>query len=515
MTRFADIPSLVASFAGTADPALAFYAGRILTGRLSYAELFARVEAVAGHLWSAHGVRPGDRIAVLSPNRLEVPVLMLATMRLGAAVIPLNPSGSSDDWTYIAAHSGARGCFAAAEVIGELAIGDAFVRPIEELATCRGTAPPVDGVGTAMAMILYTSGTTGRPKGVVLAQQNLLANAWSMAENFGLARTTQLAVLPLYHAHALGFGLMTALSTRGHLVFTDRFDPFAWSEIIRAEDVAITSVVPTLLPPLLQVKVTTDRVPSLRAILVSSAPLGVDLARDFERRTRIPLVQGWGLSEYTNFACCMSRDDALLVDRDVLSVGGELAGTEVRVVDAGGNELPPRTPGELCVRGHSTMMSYLADPEATSKAIDPDGWLHTGDEGFYVVERGERRFFISGRIKELIIRSGEKYSPIALERILTTAIPELLGRLAIVGFGHTVHGEEVGAYIEAEVVDDALRARLTAALDAMGNEHRPKVVLFGTRPIPRTHTGKVQRRKLQPLFEAHAACRGATKIVSV
>jgi long-chain acyl-CoA synthetase len=342
-----------------------------------------------------------------------------------------------------------------------------------------------------------------------------------MARNFGLSAITQLAVLPLYHAHALGFGLMTALTTGGHLVFSDRFDPFAWSKIIRAHQVTFTSVVPTLLPALLQVKVTAERVPSLRAILVSSAPLGVDLARDFEHRTRIPLVQGWGLSEYTNFACCMSPDedpkerDELMFDFEVPCVGSPLLGTEVRVVDSTGSEVPPTVRGELCVRGHSTMTSYLHDPDATSKAIDSDGWLHTGDEGFCVLHRGKRRYFMSGRIKELIIRGGEKFSPIALERIITTAIPELVGRIAILGFGHAVHGEEVGAYIEAAVIDDVTRVRLTAALDAMSSEQRPKVVLFGARPIPRTHTGKVQRRKLQPLFEAHATCRGPTKLLSV
>ena len=159
-----------------------------------------------------------------------------------------------------------------------------------------------------MAVVLYTSGTTGNPKGVALRQRNLLCNAWSMAQNFGLDATTQLAVLPLYHAHAFGFGLMTALSTGGHLVFTERLEPFTWAEVIRAESVAVTSVVPTLLPMLLAAGVTREKVPTLRAILVSSAPLPRDLARDFEARTRIPLIQGWGLSEYTNFACCLSPD---------------------------------------------------------------------------------------------------------------------------------------------------------------------------------------------------------------
>jgi long-chain acyl-CoA synthetase len=521
--RFDDIPSLVASSAGDERPALTFYEGRTLAGSLTHAELHERVEAVAGYLSGLLGIRRGDRIALLSPNRLEVPVLLLAAMRLGAVVVPLNPTAPSDDWSYIAKHARVRACFASPELLPKVSIGpEAWVRSIDELVHCSGRPPePCPNLESAMAVIRYTSGTTGRPKGVVLTQRNLLANAWSMASNFRLAGTVQFAVLPLYHAHALGFGLMTALTTRGHLVFTDRFDPFAWSEIIRAHDVAITSVVPTLLPPLLQVHTTAERVPSLRHILVSSAPLSVELARDFEHRTRLRLVQGWGLSEYTNFACCMSPDenpatrDKLMFEFEVPCVGSALPGTEVRVVDATGSDAAPGLRGELCVRGHSTMLTYLDDSDATTRTIDRDGWLHTGDEGVSRIVDGKTRFFISGRIKEIIIRGGEKHSPIALERIVTAAVPELTGRIAILGFAHSVHGEEIGAYVEAEAASDDVRARLAAALDAMEGEQRPKIVLFGMQSIPRTHTGKVQRRKLQPLFEPHAACRGATQMLTI
>jgi long-chain acyl-CoA synthetase len=514
MARFEDIRSLVTSWGDRTHPALTFHEGRTRVGSLSYGELRARVEAVAGHLWESLGVRPGDRIAVLAPNCLEVPVLMLAIMHIGAAVVPLNPTATAEDWTYILAHSRARGCFAARALAETLAPGDAaFVRPIDEIHAYRGAAPPLGHGSQSAAVILYTSGTTGRPKGVVLAQQSLLANAWSMASNFVLGRTTQLAVLPLYHAHALGFGLMTALTSDGHLVFADRFDPFVWPELVRAHDVVFTSLVPTLLPPLLQIKLTAARVPSLRAILVSSAPLAADLAREVVSRTHVALVHGWGLSEYTNFACCTSPDDELIYEHEIPSVGSPLAGTDVRIVDATGREVGAGTRGELCVRGHSTMLSYLDDPDATNQAIDADGWLHTGDEGFCVLRAGKRRFFITGRLKEIIIRGGEKHSPIALERILTTAVPELAGRIAVLGFPHDVHGEEVGAYIEAEAVSDDVRTRLSAALGTMGAEQRPKVVLVGARPIPRTHTGKVQRRKLQPLFANHTACRGATQLV--
>ena len=424
MTRFHHLRALVAGWRGDRRPALTFYAGRTRVGTTSYAELCGRVEAVYGYLWESLGVRPGDRIAVLSPNRLEVPVVMLAIMAIGAVVVPLNPTAPPDDWAYILAHARARGCFATRDLAAKLALdAPAFVHGIDELG--RGAAPPLESDARSPAVILYTSGTTGRPKGVVLAQDGILANAWSLAENFALRATTQLAVLPLYHAHALGFGLMTALTTGGHLVFSDRFDPFAWPELVRAHDVAIASVVPTLLPTLLQAGLTAARVPSLRAILVSSAPLSIELAREVARRSAIRLVHGWGLSEYTNFACCTSPDEDPLYDVDVPSVGSPLVGTEVRVVDAGGRELPARARGELCVRGHSTMQSYLDDPEATRQAIDANGWLHTGDEGFWIPRGDKRTLFVTGRLKEIIIRGGEKHSPIALERILAAAVPEL------------------------------------------------------------------------------------------
>jgi len=284
--------------------------------------------------------------------------------------------------------------------------------------------------------------------------------------------------------------------------------------------------VPTLLPPLLQVKLTRDKVPALRCLMVSSAPLSTQLQSDFQAKTEIPLVQGWGLSEYTNFACCMpppDRSDLHPMMRDELtfqvevpSVGRPLRGTEVKVVELStGAELGAGARGELCIRGHSTMLGYLEDEAATANAIDQDGWLHSGDEGYFLEAAGERWFFISGRIKEIIIRGGDKHSPIALERVLLAAVPELAGHLCVLGFPHAMHGEEVGAYVEREADTPDARARLVAAIDAMTVEQRPKVVLIGSQPIPRTHTGKVQRRKLLPLFEGYAAVRGATKVVEV
>jgi long-chain acyl-CoA synthetase len=518
-----DIPGLLAALASHGERlALSFYRGRLLDGRLTYRELLARVETLAGALHGEFGVRQGDRVAILSPNRLEIPALALALLRLGAVVVPLNPGAAPDDWSYAVGHSGARGLCATRDLAARASTATEFVLHIEDIFSLAAPEPAASsGLAEELAVVLYTSGTTGNPKGVALRQRNIICNAWSMASNFHLDATTQLAVLPLYHAHAFGFGLMTALTTGGHLVFTDRLEPFTWAEVIRKESVTISSVVPTLLPMLLAAGVTRERVPSLRHLLVSSAPLPVDLARDFETRAQIPLIQGWGLSEYTNFACCVSPDipsaerERLTFSYDFPSIGPALDGSEVRVVDSKGADVVEGVRGELWVRGHSTMLGYFRDPESTARAIDSDGWLRTGDEGSFRVDGGRPIFFVTGRLKEIIIRDADKYSPLRLERKLVEVLPDLSARLVVLGFPHRDHGEEVGAYVQIESLDDGLKARLTAAIQALSMAERPKVVLYGMQPIPRTHTGKIQRRKMQGWFAAFVTHRGPLAIAKL
>src|SRR5262249_3709997 len=154
--------------------------------------------------------------------------------------------------------------------------------------------------------------------------------------------------------------------------------------------------------------------------------------------------------------------ERLMFGWEVPSVGPALEGTEVDVLDARGSPAAEGEKGELAIRGHSTMEGYFSDPEATARVLAADGWLRTGDEGFWQLDRGRRVFFVSGRIKELIIRDAEKYSPLQLERRIVAAIPEISGRLVVVGFPHPEHGEEIGAYLETDSLDDALKGRLAA-----------------------------------------------------
>jgi long-chain acyl-CoA synthetase len=533
LTRYGDVPALLAALRKLPVErlALTFYKGKTLAGRWTYGELLGAVDGFTRRLRDQLGVRTGDRVAVLAPNRLEVPALFLAAMQLGAAVVPLNPTTPPADWDYILAHSEARLVFGARELLDRLVRRPETVCAFEDepAAASDGAAPapagpPERSLERQLAIVLYTSGTTGNPKGVALAQSSLLANAWSMAVNFRFqpeAPETQLAVLPLYHAHALGFGLMTTLTTGGHLVFVERFDPFAWAAVVRAESVTLSSVVPTLLQPLLQIGVRADKIPTLRALLVSSAPLTSSLARAFEEKTGLRLIQGWGLSEYTNFACCLPLElpeeerRQLLYGGELTSIGGPLAGTEVKVVGPDGASLPAGERGELHVRGHSTMLSYFRDDAATAGTLGADGWLRTGDEGFFRASSAGPAFSITGRIKETIIRDGDKFSPLAIERRILADVPEIEGRMVALGFPHDLHGEEIGLYLEGEVLADDLRARLTKVVGEMPLDARPKVIAFGAAPIPRTHTGKIQRRKLHAAFAPFRDCRGALRIERV
>ena len=266
---------------------------------------------------------------------------------------------------------------------------------------------------------------------------------------------------------------------------------------------------------LLAANVTHDKVPTLRHMMVSSAPLPPDVARASRRARGSGFLSWTGAcpSTPTSRAACRRRRPKKPTSASCSALGGAVdwagvAGRRARVVDASGAPAPAGMRGELVVRGHSTMLGYLNDPEATSRTIDAEGWLRTGDEGFFEEDDGRSTFFVTGRLKEVIIRDAEKYSPLRIERALVAAMPELSGKIVVLGFAHGEHGEEVGAYVETDAFDDGFAQKLSAAVQGVPVPERPKVVLYGTTPIARTHTGKVQRRKMQGWFAPWAAHKG-------
>jgi acyl-CoA synthetase (AMP-forming)/AMP-acid ligase II len=503
------------------DKALTFYHSDEIQN-INYSQLKAATLGWCAFLQQRFHVGEETYVAICLRNDLCFVPIALAVIMLGAVLVPFNPESDEDFVRAALALTDIKVAVLEAELGSPLRdifaeyVGDSFVWAslnAPEVLTHIGLTVQVP---STPALMLFTSGTTGRPRGVVLSQAALLANAQSMIDNFGLERTTQLAVMPLFHAHAFGFGLMTALLSGGHLVITRGLSPSLWKRAIQEQSVTFTSVAPPLLQLLLAMLVKQSDVPSLRAILVSSAPLPHDLAEAFVRRSGIRLIHGWGLSEYTNFATCLKVDEGddyyrtWLLEHKWPTVGHTLAGTKIEVRNADGMGLGPGQIGELWVSGPSTMLGYHANEVATLKTIQ-NGWLRSGDLGYWLDSPQGRLYFVTGRLKEIIIRAGEKIAPISIELALRRLLPHIDQKhWAVVGYPHAIYGEEIGLYINRAIGMDP--NHLAKALLQMTPDMRPKSIFVGVEEIPVTPTGKVQRLKLQTHF---AGCENDSSLVRV
>lgn len=505
----ADVLDVARAVNDRVAPALSFYRGGERTVSLSYAEYLDRIDAWAAFL-QAEGVRRGDRVATLLRNRAEVPIVYLAAMSVGGIVVPLNPSYSKAEMRHVLSETEPVLVLTDQPTGGERVaeLGDRAVL-LEEVRLERGARPSGAGVEPDdPAIILYTSGTTAFPKGVVQMHRNVIANAWSMVKALGIDHPVQYSVMPFYHAHAVGFGMMTCLLSSGHLVVAERMDPLVWSRVVAAERVTVTSMVPSMLQLLVRARLEREAVPTLDWIFVSAAPLPSALAERFEEQSGLRIAHAWGLSEFSNFATVLppgvdaSVRTPLMFGHDTPCVGRPLNGVGVEVVRADGSEAEPGELGELRVRGPSRTKGYYRQPEATASVFRGD-WVYSGDQGYYEVVDGVKHFFITGRIKDIIIRSGENVSPVAIEALVEAELPELAGRIVVLGYPHEVYGEEVGMVVEVDEIGE-LEERIRAALRRIPVRIRPKVVLWGEDVIPRTHTGKTQRRMLVRHFEPHS-----------
>lgn len=514
------IPALLSELESESDiesrPAVSFYRGSKLRSRLSCREMLATIARVR----SACDALPTGPIAVLGRNGVETACIYLGVISAGAVLVPLNPDASDESCKEIIEISGARSLIVDPEASAH-ALETSFPVAMQTYAEVLSTA----AVRTErrslsecdLALILFSSGTTGEPKGIPLSHGNLLANARGLVRHFKLEREVQLAIMPLCHSHAFGFGLLTSLISRSHLILMQGLDPFAWANVIRREQVTVSSLVPSLLAMLLKLNVTAISIPTLRALLVSSAPLPIDLATRFIGSTGIRLVHGWGLSEYTNFATCIALDLAdddyreLMLRANFPSVGRALEGTEVQILTSEGESASAGVEGELLVRGPCRMRGYLLGREPA--ALTEDGWLRTGDLGFFRDYAFGRYYYVSGRKKELIIRGGEKISPIALERKWADILPREAGSLIAVGFDHSVFGEEIGAYLELAggplPSEDSIRSQF----DTLHVLERPKIIVAGTDAVPKTFTGKILRRQLKARFAAFTDYVGPLRVV--
>ncbi|GAA1649574.1 class I adenylate-forming enzyme family protein [Actinoplanes couchii] len=476
---------------------------------MTYAELGTAVLRAAAILRDRHQVQPGQRVATIGHNGIDLVVADLAVMALGAVVVPMDPRDTPEALGWSARRFGAAlllGDARSADLVA--AVADAERIPAASLLSLRTGGPVADAPMRRLAphdaaVILSSSGSTARPKGIVLTHANLVANAASLKAVHRIGPGDRhLCVLPMFHANAFGFSVTAVLGHGAHLVIMDGFQPIEFATVVLQYRVHVVSLVPELLRILASRPKLLRAGGSLRYVVSAAAPLPQTVARQFTARTGLEIHQGYGLSECTNFATAIGADISaetyaeVVLDANPPSIGTAIPGCSVEIRSDDGTFAADEQEGEIVVRGDNVMTGYWKDPEATGAALT-DGWLRTGDEGFARTVAGQRFFFVTGRRKDLIIRLGEKVSPSAVEREL--AERGVAGRLAVVGFGNTATGEEVGLYFEDS--EPAHRDLVEAAVRELPFERQPKVILYGDRPIPRTSTGKVRRRELRRAFD--------------
>jgi len=469
---------------------------------LSYAELADTVREVGAGL-SARGIRPGDVLALCTPNCLEFAVAWFAATSVGAIVTTVNPLCTEEEISRQLRQTGARWLVATVglveqklkAVVSGTAIEETFVIGEDVVGTIpfgslRATAdaPAAHVSASDVALLPTSSGTTGLPKSVELSHRNLVA---SLCQTSLVHQVTEddvvIAALPLFHIYGLQMTLNLPLATGAAVVILPRFELAAFLRAIQDYGVTRAEVV----PPMVLGLVTADVVESydlstLRLITSAAAPLSADLARACARRLGCRVKQAYGMTEMSG-GTHIAPDDG--PDRPE-SIGPALPGVECRIVEPGiGADLGPGEPGELLVRTAGVMRGYLGNPQATAAAIDADGWLHTGD---IVTVDKDGWFYVTDRVKELIKYKAYQVAPAELEALLLTH--PAVGDAAVVRKRDALAGEVPKAFVvlRTPVTADEL---MTWVGERVAGYKRIRQIEF-TDHIPRSPAGKILRRLL-------------------
>lgn len=504
----------------------------------SYAEFGTVVQLVATFLHDQVGLRRGDRLATILFNHDVTVVLYFAAWILGVTIVPINVEESTDKKRYILEHSEAsvvccwhsllkevkdlqHGLPALRHVIAlnddGIVEGPKHRAKVEIVASAPslGTASYMPNLDDE-ALIVYTSGTTGPPKGVVLTVENLLLDADAITDwhQFG-ADDRLMCVLPIHHVNGTVVTLITPFYCKGSIVLNRKFKSATFWRRLHEERVTCVSVVPTLLEFLLDANegVTAYELDHFDGFICGAGPLLKDTAIRFEDRFGFPILHGYGLSETTCYSCFLPNDLSReehrhwIRDYEFPSIGVPLRHNMMAILDGDGHQLPETARGEICIRGGTVCAGYFKRDDANEAAFQW-GWFRSGDEGFYVRDKlGRPFFFISGRLKELIIRGGVNIAPLEIDEVLRT---HPLVRFAMaVPFEHRYYGEEIAAYVVPRdgVAPPTEAELLTHCRRRLPFSKCPKVILFG-QEVPYTSTGKPKRLELKiSLASALAAYR--------
>ena len=503
MDRLDDIPRHWAARRGDA------IALRDAQGAHTWIALDEARESLAMQLADA-GVRPGDRVVIVGENCALMVALLFALASMDAWIVNLNARLSAREVDAIRAHCGAR-CVLFLPDPSPDAATHAARHGAQPMAGCGwgkllrsdidpGCRPePVEGAPAGrVAALVYTTGTTGDPKGVMLTHGNVLFVARAALSLRALTPADRaFGVLPLSHVYGLSSVCVGTLLSGAALHLQPRFTPAGLESALTVDRVTVCQGVPAMYGKYLEHLATTGHefsAPALRAIYCGGSPLAASVKRNVEAAFGLVLHNGYGLTEASP-TVTQTRHDA---PRGDCSVGPALPGVELRIVGTGGGDAKPGEVGELWVRGPNVMRGYYRDPAATAAALRPGGWLATGDLARI---EGDGAVHIEGRLKELIIRSGFNVFPVEVEAVLN-AHPDV-SQSAVVG--REVEGnEEVVAFVEPAPgarVDAA--AILAFAAASLAPYKRPCEVIV-LEKLPAAASGKILKARLKEMARASA-----------
>jgi long-chain acyl-CoA synthetase len=466
---------------------------------LSYGELRTAAGRMAALLPSL-GISPGDRVAIMLPNVPAFPIAFYGALAAGAVVVPMNPLLKSREVAYYLNDSGAKVLFAWSAVAEEAIKGadQTGARVIEvgepDLATLLAGVDPVprsaDRADEDDALILYTSGTTGWPKGAQLTHANMTRNASETGTTlFSIGPDDVImGCLPLFHIFGLTCGLNATMIGGGTLTLLTRFDPAKALEVVGRDKVTIFEGVPTMYAAMLHHPDSGQAdISSLRLCVSGGSAMPVGILRGFEKAFGCMILEGYGLSE-TSPVASFNHPDRV---RKPGSIGTPIAGVEMRVVGEEGAEVPAGEVGEIAIRGYNVMKGYWANPDATAEAFQ-DGWFLTGD---LAKVDDEGYFYIVDRKKDLIIRGGLNVYPREVEEVLYEH--PAVAEAAVVGIPHDDLGEEIGAAV-------TLKPGMTATVDELRAFVKERVApykypryIWLQPELPKGASGKIIRREVE------------------
>src|SRR6266571_5159733 len=466
---------------------------------LTYRDLDDASARVAG-LLGARNVGPGDPVGLMLPNVPQFAVVYFGVLRAGGVVVPMNPLLKAREVAYYLGDSGASVIFAWHGAASEVEVGakeadaEAIVVDPATFGDLLATAAPapqvVDRAGADTAVILYTSGTTGHPKGAELTHDNLIKNAEVTGRDLLQIGPDDVIFggLPLFHSFGQTCTLNTAVAAGATLTVLPRFDPAQALRMLADHHATVFAGVPTMYSALLHVPDRADyEVSALRVAVSGGAAMPVEVLRQFEDAFGCIVLEGYGLSETSPVASFNHPDR----ERKPGSIGTPIRGVEMRVVDEAGNALPQGEVGEIAIRGHNIMKGYWRKPEATADAISADGWFRTGDVG-RVDEDGY--YYIVDRKKDLIIRGGYNIYLCEIEEVLYEH--PAVAEAAVVGMPHAELGEEVGVAVVLKPGTSASEDELRGFVKAQVAAYKyPRRVWF-VDALPKGPTGKILKREI-------------------